>query len=323
MMLVVLGALVLVGLLVALFAPGARRGATAKRLKALRQSPGRSAAVIENAQQAAKKRRQVSTDALKALAEQGKNRKQGFSPAILMRQAGMEPKPVLFWAASAGIGVGLGLLALLITRLPLLAAAAAFAGGLGLPRFLLGMRIAKRQKRFIQQLADGIEVIVRGIKSGLPLNQCLGIIAKEAPKPLSEEFQRLVDAQSMGVPLEQNLHRFHERMPLQEVSFFCTVIIIQQKSGGNLSEALGNLSTVLRSRKLMREKIKALSGEAVASASIIGSLPPLVGLAVFAISPDYISILWTRPEGQVALLGAAIWMSSGIFIMRRMINFKI
>jgi tight adherence protein B len=323
-MMIALAIVILLGLIAALLLPTLRlSGARSKRLKALRANTGRSAATIDTAQQAAKKRRQVSTDALKALAEQGKQRRQRFSAGALMRQAGLEAKPTLFWIASAVMGLSLGVLAQLITGLPLLAAAAAFAGGLGLPRFLLGMRIAKRQKRFLAQLADGIEVIVRGIKSGLPLNQCLGIIAQEAPKPLSEEFKRLVDAQTMGVPLEQNLHRFHERMPLQEVSFFSTVIIIQQKSGGNLSEALGNLATVLRSRKMMREKVKALSGEAVASAGIIGSLPPLVGLVVFASRPEYISILWQRPEGQIALIGAGLWMACGIFVMRRMINFKI
>lgn len=314
----------LVFLLIAAFGlsvTGSSRIST-KRIKAVRQAatPRTASAVV---QQVAKKRRAVTLDALKDLASQEtRQRRERHSVKGLLQQAGLDFPVPLFWVGSAGLGATLALIAVMLS-LPLpLAGAAGFVGSLGLPRYLLKMMITGRQKQFGLQMADGIEVIVRGVKSGLPLNQCLQIIAKESPKPLSTEFQRLIDGQVMGVPLEQNLQRMHDRMPLPEVNFFNTVILIQQKSGGNLSEALSNLATVLRTRKLMKEKIKALSGEAVASAGIIGSLPPLVGGAVFVIQPQYISVLFERPEGQVALGVAAVWMSIGIMTMRKMINFK-
>lgn len=295
---------------------------SSKRIKAVRQSPAQRAQVSAS-QQVAKRRRAVTTDALKSLANQeSRNRRERLSVKGLLRQAGLDMPVSLFWILSASLGAILAIVPMILGLNILLVLAMAFVGALGLPRFLLKFLITSRQKKFTEQLADGIEVIVRGVKSGLPLNQCLQIIARESPKPLSEEFQRLIDGQAMGVPIEQNLQRFHDRMPLAEVNFFNTVLMIQQKSGGNLSEALGNLATVLRTRKLMREKIKALSGEAVASASIIGSLPPLVGGAVFVIQPTYIMVLVQRQEGQIALACAAVWMTIGILTMRKMINFK-
>jgi tight adherence protein B len=184
------------------------------------------------------------------------------------------------------------------------------------------MLVGMRQKKFTEQLADSLDVIVRGVKSGLPLNQCLRIIADESPEPIRSEFKNVVDGQAMGVPLDQNLARLYERMPLAEVNFLVIVLVIQQRTGGNLSESLGNLSAVLRSRKLMREKVKALSSEAKASAMIIGSLPFIVMLIVYIIKPDYMTLLFTTTTGNLILLGAAFMMTTGIVVMRNMINFK-
>jgi tight adherence protein B len=182
--------------------------------------------------------------------------------------------------------------------------------------------VSGRQKKFSNQLADAIDVIVRGVKSGLPLNQCLRIIAAESPEPLRTEFQQLCDSQSMGVPLDQSMQRMYDRMPLAEVNFFSIVLVIQQKTGGNLSESLGNLSGVLRARKLMKEKVKALSAEAKASAMIIGALPIVVMAMVYFTRPAYIATLFTDPVGHLILLGCAVMMSMGIFIMHKMVNFK-
>jgi tight adherence protein B len=195
-------------------------------------------------------------------------------------------------------------------------------GLLGLPRWILGMLVGGRQKKFASQLADAIDVIVRGVKSGLPLNQCLRIIAAESPEPLKSEFSALCDSQAMGVPIDQGLQRMYDHMPLPEVNFFNIVLVIQQKTGGNLSESLGNLSAVLRARKLMKEKVKALSAEASASAMIIGSLPVIVAGMVYFTRPDYIGILFIEPVGHLILLGCAVMMSMGVFIMHKMVNFK-
>src|ERR1700716_844098 len=196
-----------------------------------------------------------------------------------------------------------------------------FAAGFGLPRWALSYLKKRREKNFLKALPDAVDVIVRGIKAGLPLFESIKVVASDAPEPLRSEFLAIIETQAIGMPLGDACARLFERMPVPEANFFGIVISIQQKSGGNLSEALGNLSKVLRNRKKMAEKIQAMSMEAKASAAIIGSLPPIVMLLVYLSTPDYISLLWTHPTGQLMLVGCVIWMSIGIFVMKRMINF--
>jgi tight adherence protein B len=197
----------------------------------------------------------------------------------------------------------------------------AFAAGFGLPRWTLSFLKARREKAFLAALPDAVDVIVRGIKAGLPLFESIKVVATDAPEPLKSEFLAIIETQAIGMPLGDACARLYERMPVPEANFFGIVIAIQQKSGGNLSEALGNLSKVLRDRKKMKEKIQAMSMEAKASAGIIGSLPPIVMLLVYLSTPDYISLLWTHPTGQLMLVACVVWMSVGIFVMKRMINF--
>ena len=160
------------------------------------------------------------------------------------------------------------------------------------------------------------------MKAGLPINDCLKIIAKESAEPVRTEFADLVDGQAVGVTVEQGLQRVYERMPLSEVNFFMIVLAIQQKSGGNLSEALGNLANVLRERKKMRAKIQAMSQEAKASAGIIGALPPGVMILIYLTSPDYMSLLFTTTAGNMVIVGGLMWMGIGILVMKKMINFN-
>jgi len=304
------------------FAGGNNQPATAtKRVKAVAGT-----AKVDRRKQAvevaAQKRRQSTQEALKELASTEKqSRRRRFSIKGQIAQAGINLSPVTFWLMAAGLGVTLGVVGFLVQGL-IGAAMGFFIGLLGLPRWILGMLVGGRQKKFANQLADAIDVIVRGVKSGLPLNQCLRIIAQESPEPLRAEFQALCDSQAMGVPLDQGMQRMYDHMPLPEVNFFAIVLVIQQKTGGNLSESLGNLSAVLRSRKLMKEKVKALSAEAKASAGIIGSLPVIVAGMVYFTRPAYIGILFTEPTGHLILLGCAMMMSLGIFIMHKMVNFK-
>jgi tight adherence protein B len=197
----------------------------------------------------------------------------------------------------------------------------AFAAGFGLPRWGLSYLKTRREKAFLKALPDAVDVIVRGIKAGLPLFESIKVVAADAPEPLKGEFLAIIETQAIGMPLGDACARLFERMPVPEANFFGIVIAIQQKSGGNLSEALGNLSKVLRDRKKMSEKIQAMSMEAKASAGIIGSLPPIVMLLVYLSTPEYISLLWTHPTGQLMLVGCVVWMSIGIFVMKRMINF--
>jgi tight adherence protein B len=201
------------------------------------------------------------------------------------------------------------------------AAGLAFAAGFGLPRWALSFLKKRREAAFLKALPDAVDVIVRGIKAGLPLFESIKVVAADAPEPLRSEFLAIIETQAIGMPLGDACARLYERMPVPEANFFGIVVAIQQKSGGNLSEALGNLSKVLRDRKKMAEKIQAMSMEAKASAAIIGALPPIVMILVYLTTPDYIAMLWTHPTGQLMLVGCVIWMSTGIFVMKKMINF--
>jgi tight adherence protein B len=269
-----------------------------------------------------KDRRKVLQDTLKDLEEKQKERRARMTLRRRITQAGFTFSPTSFYIASAGFGLVIGIVAMLFSGKPWVGALAAFAAGAGVPRWGLGFMAARRLKQFATEFANALDVIVRGVKSGLPLNECLQIIANESPEPIKSEFQTLVDALKMGVSLEQALGRMHDNVPVAEVSFFSIVLAIQQKSGGNLSEALGNLASVLRSRKSMRGKIEAMSGEAKASAMIIGALPPGVMILVYLSTPAYIALLWTTQMGQLMLIGCAVWMTLGIVVMNKMINFR-
>jgi tight adherence protein B len=238
-----------------------------------------------------------------------------------LTQAGLDWSPQKFMMLSGILGVAAFMAAMLAGGGLLGAAGLGFAAGFGLPRWSLGFLKTRREKKFLKALPDAVDVIVRGIKAGLPLFESIKVVAADAPEPLRGEFLAIIETQAIGMPLGDACARLFERMPVPEANFFGIVIAIQQKSGGNLSEALGNLSKVLRDRKKMAEKIQAMSMEAKASAGIIGSLPPIVMLLVYLSTPDYISLLWTHPTGQLMLVGCVIWMSIGIFVMKRMINF--
>jgi len=260
---------------------------------------------------------------IQTLKEQDKQAKQAsLTLDSRLRRAGLSITPKQFWIISAVVGL-IAMPIPLVFHAPLFAAfGAAFIGGLGLPRWTVGLMGSRRVGKFTAAFSDAIDIIVRGIKSGLPVHDCLKIIGRESPEPLGEEFRRLMENIGMGMSVEQSLEKMYERMPTNELRFFTIVLNIQAKSGGNLAEALGNLSAVLRARKLMREKIKALSSEAKASAWIIGCLPPAVVLLISVTSPTYMQVMYTDPRGHLMLMGGATWMAMGVFVMTKMINFK-
>jgi tight adherence protein B len=238
-----------------------------------------------------------------------------------LTQAGLDWEPRKFMIVSGILAAAAFAAAMLGGGGPLGAVGLAFAAGFGLPRWMLSFLKKRREKAFLRALPDAVDVIVRGIKAGLPLFESLKVVAADSPEPLRSEFLAIIETQAIGMPLGEACNRLFERMPVPEANFFGIVIAIQQKSGGNLSEALGNLSKVLRDRKKMAEKIQAMSMEAKASAGIIGALPPIVMILVYLTTPDYISLLWTHPTGQLMLVGCLIWMSIGILVMKKMINF--
>ncbi len=305
------------------FAGGGQTRSQKNRLAAAVGEPvhrgRRQASAVDGA---AQKRKQVQ-ESLKELEERQKaERKKSITLRARLEQAGLKWSPVQFWILSAILGGLAALITFVTGQHVLLVIAAGFIAGFGLPRWFLGMARGRRQKKFTANFADALDVIVRGIKSGLPLNECLKIIAREGESPVKEEFQILVEGVAVGVDVDEGLRRMLRRMPLPELNFFSIVLSIQSKTGGNLAEALNNLSAVLRARKMMREKVSALSAEAKASAMIIGALPPGVAGMVSVISPDYIAPLFTTSIGQLILLGGLFWMAVGIFVMRGMINFK-
>ena len=265
------------------------------------------------------RREQVESSLKELEARRLKESKVSLSTRLM--QAGLDWSTQKFMIVSGVLAAACFVAAILGGGGLLAAAGLAFAGGFGLPRWGLSYLKKRREKNFLKALPDAVDVIVRGIKAGLPLFESIKVVAADSPEPLRGEFLAIIETQAIGMPLGDACARLFERMPVPEANFFGIVIAIQQKSGGNLSEALGNLSKVLRDRKKMAEKIQAMSMEAKASAGIIGSLPPIVMLLVYLSTPGYISLLWTHPTGQLMLVGCVIWMSVGIFVMKRMINF--
>ena len=187
--------------------------------------------------------------------------------------------------------------------------------------FLLRHLRKRRIAKFTKELPNAVDVVVRGIRTGIPVGDCFRMVSREAEEPVRSEFRVIIETQALGLSLGESVSRLYERVPVQEVNFFAIVINIQQQSGGNLSEALSNLSRVLRERRKMAGKVQAMSMEAKSSAGIIAALPFVVAGITSLTSPDYISLLWTTDIGKLALLGSAIWMTFGILTIKKMIAF--
>lgn len=270
------------------------------------------------------KRRKSVQDSLKDLEKrQQEKTKKTLSMKSRLSQAGLPMTVGKFYLFSAIFGFFV-LLVVFIAGAPLpVTLGAPVVAGLGLPRWILGFLIKRRQNRFLDEFPNALDVIVRSIRSGLPLNDALRLVAAEGQEPVKSEFRRVIESQQVGLSVPEACARMTNQVPLQEVSFFAIVIAIQSQAGGNLSEALSNLSRVLRDRRKMKAKVNALSMEAKASAVIIGALPFIVALLVYLTSPQYMMILFTDPRGHLIMGFSAVWMSIGIFIMRNMVNFEI
>jgi tight adherence protein B len=266
-------------------------------------------------------RRKQIAESLKELESRSKSKRLTLESRLA--QAGLDWNRQRYYIFSAVMGGIFGALVFFLAANRLLVIPAAAIGALGFPAWLLGYLRKRRMNKFILEFPNAIDVIVRGIKAGLPLGDCLRIISSEASEPVRSEFRNIVEAQAMGLGLGEAVERIVERVPVAEAKFFSIVINIQQKAGGNLSETLGNLSKVLRDRKRMRVKINAMSMEAKSSAGIIGALPFVVAFMVYLTSPTYIELLWKTHAGQMALVGCGFWMSVGVMMMRKMINFDI
>ncbi|MBZ9705801.1 type II secretion system F family protein [Mesorhizobium sp. ESP7-2] len=282
-------------------------------------------ATRDRAADAAKRRKSVQ-DSLKELDEKQKTKDNAVKKPPLkaqLRQAGMKVPIERFYIYSAICGLALAIVAFVAGAPMIVLPGVLLAGALGLPRWFVSFRRIRRVKAFLNEFPNALDIIVRAVKSGLPLNDAIRLIANESPEPVKTEFRRIVDSQQMGMSIPDATLRMPETMPCTEASFFGIVIQIQSQAGGNLSEALGNLSRVLRDRKKMKAKVAALSMEAKASAAIIGALPFIVAFLVYLSSPNYLMPLFTTSVGHLILGFAAVWMSIGIFVMRKMMNFEV
>jgi tight adherence protein B len=237
-------------------------------------------------------------------------------------QAGLDINVRRYFLLTSIAGIGVGGLAIMFKAGILVAIVLAILGFFVLPKLVIRQMAKARQKKFTQNFASAIDIIVRGVRSGLPLGECLNIIGRESPEPVGEIIRLLVEGTKLGISMEDLLARGLERMPTTEFKFFSIVLVIQQQTGGNLAETLDGLSKVLRERKKLKDRAKALSSEAKASASIIGCLPFFVAGMVSLISPDYMAVLFTEETGNIMLAGGLCWMGIGVLVMKKMINFN-
>ena len=319
-------ALSVAGLLLGLLYPYFTGSAAAsKRVNAVTDKSKGSSGGLRARMQGDKKdgRRRQIQDSLKELEEREKKRKKRVSLRTQLLQAGLDIAPRVFWISSGILGLILAVGAWAAGAPIFVAPVAGFVGALGLPRWFLSMLRKRRQEIFLHDFADAIDVMVRGLKAGLPVNDAMKVIATESGPPVGPEFMDVVEGQRVGISIGEGIERMYERMPLPEVNFLAIVMAIQAKTGGNLAEALSNLSVVLRDRKKMKAKIKAVSQEAKASAGIIGSLPFIITGAMTVLNPEHLNPLWETTSGNLLVLFAFMWMGTGVLVMRKMINFKI
>ncbi|MCY0149203.1 type II secretion system F family protein [Hoeflea sp. G2-23] len=295
-----------------------------RRVKSAETDRTKASAARDRLNEANKRRKSVQ-DSLKTLEEKNKENDRRKSPPLKEKigQAGLRISMRQFYLLSALLGLLTGGFAFVANGSPLVAAGVMVIFGAGVPRWIIGFLRARRLKAFLSEFPNALDIMVRSIKSGLPLNDAIRMISGEGQEPVRTEFKRIVEAQQMGMNIPEACARLYTRIPLSEANFFAIVIAIQAQAGGNLSEALGNLSRVLRDRKKMKAKINALSMEAKASAVIIGALPFIVAGLVYMTSPQYIMILFTDTRGHMILGASAVWMSIGVLVMRNMINFDI
>lgn len=299
-----------------------------KRLETIKSAETDRSVVKASRDRAAEavKRRKSVQDSLNELdAKQKTNDSRVKKPPLKaqLRQAGLKITVERFYIYSAICGLALTMVAFVAGAPRLVLPGVLLAGAFGLPRWFVSFRRARRVKAFLNEFPNALDIIVRAVKSGLPLNDAVRLIANESPEPVKTEFRRIVDSQQMGLSIPDATLRMPETMPCTEASFFGIVIQIQSQAGGNLSEALGNLSRVLRDRKKMKAKVQALSMEAKASAAIIGALPFIVAFLVYLSSPNYLMPLFVTNVGHLILGCSAVWMSIGIFVMRKMMNFEV
>lgn len=314
------------GVAFAIFFPLLANALASKRIQAVTSSakmPAKQSLRSRLTEDPKDARRKQIQDSLNQLSEREKQRKKKLNLRTLIAQTGIDLSIRMFWVLSLVLGVIIALVPFIFALPWYVSIGAGLVGFLGLPRWIIKFLRTRRQNIFLNDFADAIDVMVRGLKSGLPVTDAMKIIANESGPPVGPEFIEVVEGQRIGIPVDQGIERMVERMPLAEVNFLAIVMAIQTKTGGNLSEALSNLSKVLRDRKKMKAKIRSMSQEAKSSAAIIGSLPFIIMGALTVLNPEYLNPLFYTHAGNIMLGACAAWMTTGVLVMRKMINFEI
>jgi tight adherence protein B len=319
LMMVCIGAIVALGLVAfALAGPSPQRAQT-RRIAAMRERHGDGALVAEaQMRRIAAGRVQTKTD--KAFGRLLPN------PAQLAKRLAMTGKNWTvgkYGMVSAGLIVLVAALLLLKGAPFMLALLFGLAVGAGLPHWLVGYFIKRRVTRFTGKFPDAIELLVRGLRSGLPVTETIGIIGNEVEGPVGEEFRMVSDKMKIGKTMDAALQDTADRLGTPEFQFFVITIAIQRETGGNLAETLANLATVLRQRHQMKLKIKAMSSESKASAYIVGSLPFIVFAMIWVINAGYMQNFFVDPRLIITGIGGLVWMALGVFIMAKMVSFEI
>ncbi len=317
------------GMALALLFPLLGGGSAEARVKAIAEAkkggnsqPQRQSALSRLMEGQKDNRRKQIQDTLKQIEEREKKRKK-ISLRMLIMQSGLDISVNMFWIISLVTGVLFALPPLIFGIPWYVALLGGVVGFFGFPRWFLNFLRKRRQNVFLNDFADAIDVMVRGLKAGLPVSDAMKVIAAESGPPVGPEFLEVIEGQRVGITIDQGIERMFERMPLSEVNFLGIVMSIQSKTGGNLSEALNNLSKVLRDRKKMKAKIRAVSQEAKSSAAIIGALPFVIMGALTVLNPEYLNPLFHTSTGNIMLAGCGLWMLTGVLVMRKMINFEI
>jgi tight adherence protein B len=243
--------------------------------------------------------------------------------AVRLDRTGKKWTVTQYLYTSIGITLALAVVIFIQSQAILLSLGVGLLIGAGIPHMVVNFLINKRTNQFVAKFPDGIELLVRGLRSGLPVTETLAVVATEVPGPVGIEFKGIVDRIKVGKTMEDSLQNAADRLGIPEFNFFTITLAIQRETGGNLAETLSNLADVLRKRSQMKLKIKAMSSESKASAYIVGSLPFIVFGMIWWINPDYIGGFFTDDRLIVAGLGAGAWMGIGVFIMAKMVNFEI
>ncbi len=318
--LIIAAPLVLLVLAIVFFAGGDEQRQMAKRIKRIKRGHDDKPTPVQIIS-ARRKTRSGSLPELEAFVQKLIPRQEMLR--LRLTRAGLELSFGAYFLICAAVGIVVMIPGVIFGLPPAAAALLGVFVGLGLPHQVVGSMFKRRQMRFITFFPDAIDLMVRGVKAGVPITEAIKAASEEIPDPVGLELKRIIDGVRVGRKMSDLLEETCKRLDLADFNFFAIALSIQAETGGNLAETLNNLAEVLRGRRQLKRKIKAMSSEAKASAYIIGSLPFIMCLLIYLVNENYIVSLFMDPRGQIMLGGALVMIGMGALVMRKMINFEI